>query len=226
MNQAPTSTPNRALAPQALLQQLRWRYADKHFDRARKLAADDWKALEDALVLSPSSFGLQPWHFFVITDPATKAKLAPASWNQPQIEECSHLVVFTIKKGLSRQHVEEFMERIAHVRGVTRDALKGYENTIAGFLARPPEQFDANEWARKQVYLALGNFLTSAAVLGIDACPMEGIVPAQYDEILGLGAKGFATVVVATAGYRAPDDAYGKNAKVRFETRDVITHID
>jgi nitroreductase len=225
MTQATTSTSNRALTPQALLQQLRWRYAVKHFDPARKIAADDWKALEDALVLSPSSYGLQPWHFFVITDPATRAKLAPASWNQPQISECSHMVVFTIKKGLAKHHVEEFMERIAAVRGVTREALKGYENTIAGHLARPAEQFNADEWARKQVYLALGNFLTCAAVLGIDACPMEGIVPAQYDEVLGLGAKGLATVVVATAGYRAPNDAYAKNAKVRFESRDVITHI-
>ena len=81
-------------------------------------------------------------------------------------------------------------------------------------------------WSAKQVYIALGTLLTSAAMLGIDACPMEGIEPAKYDEILGLDKKGFATLMIATLGHRAADDPAANAAKVRFKPEDVVTHID
>src|SRR5271156_5927794 len=83
-----------------LIRQLRWRYATKKFDAARKIAAADWQTLEQALLYAPSSYGLQPWHFIVVTDPAVREKLRPVSWNQPQITDASHLVVFAIKRNL------------------------------------------------------------------------------------------------------------------------------
>jgi nitroreductase len=117
------------------------------------------------------------------------------------------------------------MNRIAQVRGVSAESLNGFRDVLLGFLTQPPDQFDVNFWSTRQTYIALGNFMTSAALLGIDTCPMEGIVPTQYDEILGLAAQGYKTVVVAAAGYRAATDKYATLPKVRFAPEDVITHV-
>src|ERR1700739_724660 len=181
-----------------LIGQLNWRYATKQFDPQRKISADEWATLEEALVLSPSSFGLQPWKFVVVTDPAVREQLVAVSWGQRQIADASHLVVFAIKKDLSEQDVDTYLSRISEVRGVPRESLGQYREMMVGFIKRLSET-ERNAWAAKQVYLALGNCLTSAALVGIDACPMEGIDPAKYDEILGLKKHGLNTVVVAPA---------------------------
>ena len=94
---------------------------------------------------------------------------------------------------------------------------------MVGSLTDPP--FDINEWAARQVYIALGQFMACAAVLGVDTCPMEGIDPAKYDEVLGIGGQGYRTVVACPAGYRAADDKYAQTPKVRFKTEDVIQVI-
>jgi nitroreductase len=206
-----------------LVRQLRWRYATKKFDSTRKIAAADWQTLEQALVHAPSSYGLQPWHFVVVTDPDVRAKLKPVSWNQPQITDASHLVVFAVKKNLCAADVERYLARIAEVRGVTLESLAGHKQKMLGSLNRAVEE--VNSWATRQVYIALGFFLSAAALLGVDACPMEGFQPDKYDDILGLAARGYGSVVLGAAGYRAADDGYLALAKVRFKPEDVITHI-
>jgi nitroreductase len=224
----PTSTTivpgERTLTPDQLLFQLRWRYATKRFDPDAKIDPATWSALEQALVLAPSSFGLQPWRFLVVNDPAVRARLRAVSFDQPQIVEASHLVVFAIRKGLSPADVERYVARISAVRSVPRESLAGFERAMVTHVQRP-KPFDVDEWSKRQLYIALGTFLTSAAVLGVDACPMEGIDPAGYDALLGLAEHGYATVCVAAAGRRASDDAYAALAKVRFEARDVIQHV-
>ena len=211
---------------ETLLNQLRWRYATKQFDPSRKVPAADWKTLEETLVLTPSSFGLQPWRFIVVTDQATKEKLVPASWGQRQVADASHVVVFAIRKNVGPADVDRYLARIAEVRGVGVDSLNGFREVLTGFLAQPADAFDANEWSSRQVYIALGNFLTSAALLGIDTCPMEGIEPVRYDEVLGLAEQGYQTVVVAAAGYRAAEDKYAALPKVRFAPDEVIAHVE
>ncbi len=211
--------------PKALIGQMKWRYATKVFDPAKKIPADVWKALEETLVLTPSSFGLQPWKFFIVTDPAIKEKLVAASWGQKQVQDCSHHVVFAIKKGTGPADVEKYIRRIVELRDGTAEALEGFKKVMLGFLAQPADKFDVNHWAALQVYIALGNFMTSAAVLGVDACPMEGIQPAKYDEILGLNAKGYHTFVACAAGYRSASDKYAALPKVRYKPEDVIEHI-
>lgn len=208
-----------------LLTQLRWRYATKQFDPTRQISEKDWRTLEESLVLTPSSFGLQPWRFIVVTDQATKEKLVPASWDQRQVADASHVVVFAVRKDLGAAEVDRYLSRIAEVRGVSSESLNGFRDVLLGFLGQPAEQFNASSWATRQAYIALGNFLTSAALLGVDTCPLEGIVPAQYDEILGLNAQGYQTVVVAAAGYRAANDKYATLPKVRFAPEEVITHV-
>jgi nitroreductase len=213
----------RVLAPE-LIQQLNWRYATKVFDPARKIPAELWEQLEQALVLTPSSFGLQPYRFIVVTDPALKAKLRPASWNQSQIEDCSHLVVFLAQNDMTEASIDEYLARIAQVRGVTAESLSGYRSFMVGDLVQGPRHAIIQEWAARQTYIALGNFMTSAAVLGVDTCPLEGLVPAQYDEILGLAGSGYRTVCACPAGYRSEADKYATLPKVRYAKDRLITH--
>jgi nitroreductase len=209
---------------ESLLQQLNWRYATKKFDPTRKIPAADWAVLEQALLLTASSYGLQPWKFIVVTDPALKTRLRGASWNQSQVEDCSHHVVLAAKQDISEADLDHFITRIAAVRGVTAESLAGYKGFMMGDLVNGPRHAIIKEWAARQTYIAMGNLLTSAAVVGIDACPFEGIEPAKYDEILGLQGTGYATVAACPLGYRSADDKYANTPKVRFEAKDVIDH--
>jgi nitroreductase len=207
-----------------VLAQLRWRYATKKFDPAKKIAPDLWAKLEQAVVLAPSSYGLQPWKFLVVTDPAVRAKLHPVSWNQPQILDASHLVVFAAKNPPTPADVERHIARTAEVRGVAPETLDGFKQMMLGSLGRMTHQ-DAHAWAARQCYIALGVFLSACALVGVDACPMEGFQPDRYDEILGLTARGLSAVVIATAGYRAESDPAAQVPKSRFAVQDVVERI-
>jgi nitroreductase len=211
-----------AIAVTDLLENLNWRYATKKFDSTKTIAAETWAALEESLVLTPSSYGLQPWKFWVITNEELREQLKPLSWNQSQVTDCSHYVVFAIKKNLSLEHLDHFIARTAEVRGITVEAIAGYRNIMASDVIYGPRSLTVNEWATRQVYIALGNFMTSAAMIGVDTCPMEGIEAPKYDKLLGLSEKGYATVVACAAGYRAEDDKYANLAKVRFLKDEVI----
>jgi nitroreductase len=210
---------------QQLLDRLNWRYATKQFDPNRKISAHDWASLEDALLLTPSSGGLQPWKFIVVTDPAMRAKLLPASYGQPQITDASHLVVFAAKKNFNEADVDAFINRTAATRGVSVESLAPFRGMLVGGIVQSMDEKSRDAWARNQAYIALGNLLTSAALLGIDACPMEGFDRAQYDEILGLNAQGYASAVIATVGYRAATDKNANAPKVRFPREQVFAHI-
>lgn len=213
------------LSPSDLLARLHWRYATKRFDATRKISTENWRALEEALVLAPSSFGLQPWKFVVVTNPAKRAALVPHSWNQTQPVDCSHLVVFAVKTGLDAAFVEKYIDCIASVRGVAKDTLNGYRGFMLGSIDKARAAGTLDTWQTHQIYIALGQFMTSAALLGIDTCPMEGIVADQYDRELGLVGSGYKTVVVCAAGYRSADDKYASLPKVRFPASELITHI-
>ena len=209
----------------ALLEQLSWRYAVKAFDATKKIPAEVWQALERALVLAPSSFGLQPWKFLVITDPAVRARLSPASWNQPQIKDASHLVVFAAKREVSAGDIEKYVKKIAQVRSVSEESLAEYKGMMLGALVPPAPGRDIHAWTARQCYIALGVFLTSAAMLGVDACPMEGFDPGQYDQILGLSREGYGAVVIAAAGYRSSADNYAALKKVRYDASELVRNI-
>ena len=127
---------NNLLTSEAILNKLKWRYAVKQYDPAKKVSGKDWGILEEALTLAPSSFGLQPYKFIVITDPATREKLKLAAYGQSQVTDASHLVVFAYKKTLSEADVEHFIDRIAEVRRVPRETLTDYENTVKGSASR------------------------------------------------------------------------------------------
>ncbi|MEO1433350.1 MAG: NAD(P)H-dependent oxidoreductase [Cyanobacteria bacterium J06632_19] len=213
-------------APQEVLKQLEWRYATKEFDSGKKIPEDVWKALEQSLVLSPSSFGLQPWKFFVVRNPDIRQQLLEHSWGQKQVVDASHLVVLAIKEGVNEKDVDTYLQRMSEVRNVPVEKLEGLGNMVKGLVNRTSDVFDKDAWCAKQVYIALGFFMFAAAMLEVDTCAMEGIDPAKYDEILGLKDKGYHTVVVCPAGYRLPTDKYGNMAKVRFKTENVVEYVD
>lgn len=210
------------LTPAQLLESLRWRYAVKQFDAARRIPADTWTALEESLVLSPSSYGLQPWRFVVVESPDVRAKLRPVSWNQSQVTDASHYVVFAAKSSVTEADIDAFVRRTAEVRGVAPESIDGYRKMMVANVAKGMRPDVQQQWAALQVYIALGNFMTAAAVLGIDTCPMEGLDPSKYDEILGLPAQGYRTLCACAAGYRAATDKYALAPKVRFATADVV----
>jgi nitroreductase len=213
-----------AIPNEQLLEQLNWRYATKQFDPSRKIPAADWATLEEALLLSPSSVGLQPWKFLVIDDPILRATLQPASYGQSQIVDASQLVVLATKPDLNEEDVDAHVARIAEVRGLQVADLAALKGMAMGIVTgRSADQ--RREWAFNQTYIALGNLITSAALLGIDACPMEGFSREEYDKILGLSEQGLASAAVVTLGYRSADDKYATAAKVRFPLETVIRHL-
>jgi nitroreductase len=213
------------LAPETLLRQLHWRYATKKFDPTRKIPRPQWEALEQSLVLSPSSYGLQPWKFLVIDNPEIRAKLLGLSYGQTKVVEASHYVVFAHRKDYSGADVDRYIARIAEVRGATPESLEGYRQLLLGSTKSATEKGYINTWMSRQVYIALGTLLTSAALLGIDAGPMEGIETAKYDELLELAEQGYGSLCAAALGYRAADDEYAALPKVRFPLDQIIQHI-
>jgi nitroreductase len=209
----------------SLLQALNWRYATKAFDPAQPIDAATWEALEQSLVLTASSYGLQPWRFLVITDPAIRNQLRPHSWNQAQITDCSHLVVLLSKRTITGGDADRLITATAERRGLESSALVGYRQMIQVDLIDGPRSGMIEDWAARQVYIALGNLLTSAALLGVDTCPIEGFSPLEYDRILGLEGDDYRSCVVCACGHRSADDKYASLAKVRYPAADLITRL-
>lgn len=212
---------NKRVSNETILRQLNWRYAVKKFDQTKKVSDEDWNTLEQSLILAPSSYGLQPYKFIVITDENLKQELTPAAYGQTQIADCSHLVVIAYKKVLTDSGVEHFVDRIVEVREQPREPLADYENTMKGAAKKQVEDGTIETWNSRQAYITLGFLLETAALLGIDACPMEGFHPGEFDRILGL--TDYTSVVLCPVGYRDEANDYMANqAKVRFPKEELI----
>ncbi len=207
-----------------IIESLNWRYATKEFDPSKKVSDADLETITESLRLSASSFGLQPWKFLVITNQEIKETLTGHSWNQKQVTDCSHHIVLCTYKEFNDSHVDAFVKDIMETRGQSHEEVKGYEDVMKGFLSRMD---DAKKlvWMKNQVYLALGNLLTTCAMMNIDACPMEGIIAPKYDEVLGLAEKNLTTSVACPIGYRAESDKYAIAPKVRFPKSVVVETI-
>ena len=210
---------------QEIIQKLQWRYATKAFDATKKLSDAQFSTILESLRLSASSFGLQPWKFVVVRNPALRKELVAHSWNQAQVSEASHLIVFCSYLDMTAEQVVNYIQSICSTRGVTAESLKGYQDMMLGFLDKQdPSKRQA--WMKNQIYLALGNLLTTCALMDVDSCPMEGFDPTAYDRILGLEAKGLRSVVVCPVGFRADGDKYAQAKKVRYPVKDIVTYID
>ncbi|MFI2743848.1 NAD(P)H-dependent oxidoreductase [Zhouia sp. PK063] len=206
------------------IDKLNWRYATKSFDTSKKISEENLQILKEAMRLSASSYGLQPYKIFIIENSDLRNKLKAAAYNQPQITDASQLIVFAGKTDVTAQDVTEYMENISAVRNIPLEALQGFSDAINGAVVTRTQEAKAI-WTAKQCYIALGNLLSAAAHLNIDTCPMEGFNAAAFDEILGLKEQCLATAVIATIGYRSEEDQTQHYAKVRKSHENLFTTL-
>lgn len=203
---------------------LNWRYATKKFDVTKKISDSDFDVLVESVRLSPSSLGLQPWKMVVIKDIKLREKLKLAAYGQPQVSDASHLIVFAARKNLDEKYINSYLDTVAQIRRQTNEDLDGYKQMILGSVSTKNEQ-QILEWNARQTYIALGVLLESAALFKIDACPMEGFNPEQFDQILNLTETDYSSVVIAAVGYRSPEDKYAFAPKVRFAKKDIVIEL-
>jgi nitroreductase len=196
------------------LENQNWRYATKKFDATKKISDADLAFLKEAIRLSTSSYGLQPYKVFIVENPELRAKLVAASYGQAQVAEASHLLVFANELNFGAEGIDQLANNISATRGLPLEAIQGYVDYMKGNITGLPEEV-RNIWTSKQTYLALGNLLNAAAELQIDVTPMEGFVPAQVNEILGLDKLGLNASLLAPIGYRHAEDDTQHYKKVR-----------
>lgn len=197
-----------------MIENLKWRYATKKFDTEKKVSDEEIAVLKEAINLTPSSYGLQPYKVLDVQNAELREKLKVASFGQSQVTDASHLFVFVANDDLTDAHIDAFIELTAKTQQISPDGLKGYGDFMKGvFGSRTPEQ--KHQWAARQSYIALGTLVNVAAEMGLDVSSMEGFDPAQYDEILQLKGTGYSTVVIAAIGYRSASDEAQFRAKVR-----------
>lgn len=206
------------------LTNLKWRYATKRMN-GQKVPAEKLENILEAIQLSPTSIGMQPFTVLVISDPELKAKIAPAIYNQPQITEGSEVLVFAAWREYSNENVDKYINQIASLRGIPVESLDGMKSMIIGAISgKTPEQL--LEWNSRQAYIALGFGLVAAAVEQVDATPMEGFDPDALDAVLGLTEKGLHSAVILTLGYRdAEKDYLNGAAKVRRDKNELFIRL-
>lgn len=202
-----------------LIEALNARFATKVFDSSKKLSSEQLDTLIESLRLTPSAFGLQPWKFVLVEDPALRAQLRENSWGQPQVTDASHLFVLMARTEITAGDISKFIETTAKARGITIESLDAYKQMMEGSLLGLSSDAQA-AWASKQAYIALGNLLTAAAVLGVDTCPMEGLDAAAYDKLLEV--DGYTTCLACPVGFASADDKYASLAKVRYSRNEVL----
>lgn len=202
----------------------KWRYATKKYDATRKVSAADLATLKEAINLSASSYGLQPYKVIFVENLELRAQLQPASWGQTQIVDASHLVVFANELNLGNEQIDAYFENLTQTRGITLENVQGYVDFMKGAINNIPMEI-RNVWTAKQTYIALSNLMNAAAELKIDTTPMEGFDPQQYNEILGLNDKNLNAAVVCAIGYRHAEDDTQHYAKVRKAENDLFVTL-
>lgn len=206
-----------------LIESLNWRYATKKFSN-EKLQEDKLQKIIDAINLSASSVGIQPYRLLVAENKELRKELGADSFNS-QIAESSHLLVFAAYTGIKKEHIENYIRFIGEKRNTPEENLSDLKNSIEGYLLNRTDE-ENFIWATKQAYIALGTGLIAAADLQVDATPMEGFNSEKFDEILGLKEKGLKSVVLLALGYRDEEnDSFSKLKKVRLPKEEFVTEI-
>lgn len=199
-----------------LIQSLEWRYASKRMN-GEKVPEEKVNTILEAISLAPSSMGLQPYTVLLIEDEKLKEKIQPLAFNQPQVVESSHLLVFAAWDNVTPQHIEEYIEYTAGVRNVPAASLNDFKHTLLNMASNRTQEENFN-WAARQAYIAFGTALVAAAAEKVDATPMEGFNNAALDELLNLKEKGLRSVTMLPLGFRdVENDWLVKLPKVRRE---------
>jgi nitroreductase len=200
----------------SFLSNLEWRYAAKKFDTTKKVSDADLEKILEAIRLTPTSFGMQPYHFYIITNQEKKDAIQSASWHQPQVGSCSHLIVMCARNDLMAVK-DEYFDAMSGGKEEVRTSLSGFEQMVTGFIPNA-----SPEWAKKQVYIAQGFALAACAELQIDSCPMEGFDAATVAKILEVPSN-LDVAVMLPIGYRAVDEH--PRPKFRFTKEKLFTEV-
>lgn len=197
-----------------ILESLNWRYATKKYNPERKVSDQDLETLKEAIKLSVSSMGLQPYKVIFVENPELREQLKAAAFNQSAITDASHLIVFANEVNVGDPHIDAYLQNIAQTREISVGDLQGFSNSMKGFVGSLSPEANA-DWSRRQAYIALSTLINTAAMLKIDATPMEGFNAEKFNKILKINELGLNTAVIATIGYRHKDDATQHLKKVR-----------
>ena len=201
-----------------------WRYATKKFDSTKKVSKEDLETLKEAIRLSASSYGLQPYKVLIIDNPELRAQLQPAAWGQSQIVDASQLLIFANITDFGDTQIDAYIKNLSETRGVPVEAVQGYADFMKSKISTLPVE-NRNVWTSKQTYLAMSNLLNAAAELNIDVTPMEGFELEKVNEILGLEKLGLSASLIATVGYRHNEDDTQHYTKVRKSNEELFINL-
>ena len=207
-----------------IIKALEWRYATKKFDSEAIIPEETIALLKHAFNLTASSYGLQPVKLLLVSNKSTLNDLVPLSMNQKQVGQASHLCVFCVETNIDEAYIRAFFDRIISVNNTPDEVLNPFRTSVISSFEQKSED-DIFKWGAKQAYLAMGNMLTVCATQGVDACPMEGFDPSEYDRYLKLNEQGLRSVLVMPIGYRATDDMFGTMNKVRKPLNESVIEL-
>lgn len=208
-----------------LIEKLQWRYATKKMDASKVVAEDKIARILEAIRLTASSSGLQPYQVLVVKNPEVREKIKAIAWNQAQVTDASHLLVFAAWDNYTAERINMMFDLVNQQRGFKNE---GWENYRQQLLATyPPRSAEVNyQHAARQAYIGLGTALIAAAEEQVDATPMEGFDPDALDQILDLRAQGLRSVLILPIGYRQAEGDWLVNLKkVRRDNADFITEV-
>ncbi|MDJ1506064.1 nitroreductase family protein [Xanthocytophaga agilis] len=208
----------------SLVKAFQWRYATKKYDTSRKISPEQFDDLLTTLQLSPSSYGLQPYTFFILQDPSILEQISRAAFGQPQITTGAYVLAVTVQTDIDENTVKKYIDKAASVRNIARKNLEAREAFVNSKLSLLSAE-QKIEWAEKQAFLAVGVLVSAAAEAGIDASPMEGFDRVQVDEILGLKEKNLKTTLLFALGYRSAEDEFATIPKVRKTKEELFITI-
>lgn len=203
---------------------LEWRYSTKKFDNSKILSDKQVIKLIELTNLSAASFGLQPFKMVIVKDKEVKKSLVASSYEQTNIADSSHLIVFAVRTDIDENFINDYIKNISEKRNVPIESLESFKNMLLNFFKYKDEE-GIIKWASEQIYIALGTFLIACASEKIDACPIGGFIPEKYDEELALDKHNLKSVVVVAIGYRSEEDKYQFKEKVRSSLSEILVEL-
>jgi len=208
-----------------IINKLEWRYATKKFDDTKQLKSEKVDIIKNAFNLTATSFGLQTLKLLVISNKELQAKLLPHAYNQQQIVQASHVLVLCIQDQIDSSDVDTHFNNVIETRHTDPKILAPFKTQLKDTIQKMSIS-EQQQWSTKQAYIALGNLMTVCAVENIDACPMEGFIPSQFDDVLNLKAQKLKSVLLLPIGYRSEDDMFSTLKKVRKSVNDTVIEFN
>ncbi len=207
-----------------IIKALNWRYAVKVFNPEKNVSENDLHTILESARLSPSANGSEMWKFIVVQNPEIRAKIRAVGDNQPKITDASHLIVIAYRTDAIESLAKERVDRTAKIQNQDPKDLEGLKKSLEATVAKKLDNGTLESWVAHQAYIPLGIMLETAALLHVDAGPMEGFTPEKVDEILGLKEKNLKSVTMLALGYRGEDPASAR-PKVRRAFNEVIEFV-